>query len=195
MNFAEVTGLYGENFYLEYLFSNGTGNNYGANFTAEKSFYGNHYFILGASLYKSTYAALDSVQRPSRFDGRYTFTGTYGKEWSKQEKKRTIGVNTRFLYIGGLREQSVLTTYVTGGEPFYDPESFFGNRLKDYYRLDLRISFRKDKPRYTRTFAVDIQNVTGAKNEAFHYFDGTKNEVVTRYQLGIIPVLVYRIDF
>lgn len=195
LNFAEITGLYGENFYLEYLFSNGTGNNYGINVTAEKSFYRNHYFILGASLYKSTYSALDSVQRPTRFDGRYTFTGTYGKEWRRQEKKRTIGLNTRLLYIGGLREQSVLTRYVTGGEPFYNPESFFDNKLKDYYRIDVRISLRKDKPRYTRTFAIDIQNVTGAKNEAYHYFDGTKNEVVTRYQLGIIPVLVYRIDF
>jgi hypothetical protein len=195
INLTEISGIFGLNFYLERLYTGSKGNNYGVNVTAEKSFYGDHFFILGGSLYRSTYSVFDSVHRPSRFDGRFTLTATWGKEWRNPEKKRTIGVNTRVLYLGGLREQNVLTQYSTGGEPFYDPNSFFTNKLKNYYRADLRVSFRKDKAGYTRTLAVDIQNVTGAKNEAYHYFDGTKNEVVTRYQLGIIPVLVYRVDF
>ena len=42
---------------------------------------------------------------------------------------------------------------------------------------------------------LDLQNATNARNEAFRYFDFRKGETVTRYQLGLIPNLSYRIEF
>jgi hypothetical protein len=57
------------------------------------------------------------------------------------------------------------------------------------------LSWRKDKVGYTRTVGIDIQNVTGMKNEAYFYFDQVKRAVDTQYQVGVIPVLVYRVDF
>jgi hypothetical protein len=77
----------------------------------------------------------------------------------------------------------------------YEQGSGFPQQFKDYFRVDLRLSFRKNKPNYTRTFAIDIQNLTGQQNEAYMYYDFQQAKVVTKYQLGIIPVLVYRIDF
>jgi hypothetical protein len=195
INMAEIAGFVLPQTNPGILENSGKGKNYGINITAEKSFFGNHYFILGGSLYKSTYTTRDEKEYQSRFDGRYMFTGTYGKEWRKMEKKRTIGLNTRLLYIGGTREPFPITGTGMAGEPLYDPYDTFSRKLKDYYRVDLRVSFRKDKPGYTRTFAIDIQNLTGAQNEAYHYFDAMKGTVETKYQLGIIPVLVYRIDF
>jgi hypothetical protein len=67
--------------------------------------------------------------------------------------------------------------------------------MKDYFRVDLRLNWRKNKKRYTRTIAIDIQNVLNVQNEAYHYYDHVKEKVTTQYQLGLIPVLVYRIDF
>jgi hypothetical protein len=180
----------------------GTGENYGADITLEKQFYNKHYFLIGGSYYDSKYTVEGGDKLNTRFNGNYTFSGVYGKEWTKASKKRTIGLNTRVLYIGGLRYSAVdadasvrsgETTY-TSEHTFY-PTTEFNAKLDDYFRLDLRLSFRKDKPRYTRTFAIDIQNLTGQENEAYQYYDFTKNKIVTKFQLGIIPVLVYRIDF
>jgi len=178
------------------LVNNGTGENYGITATVEKSFFGQHYFIAGASYYQSKYAGGDEVSRNTRFNGNYTVNAVYGKEWTKSSKNRTIGLNTRLLYLGGLRESAVdVDASNAAYETVYDTSNPYSEKLGDYFRLDLRLSFRKNKPGYTRIFAIDIQNVLGMENEGYHYYDFTQQKVVAKNQLGLIPVLVYRIDF
>jgi CarboxypepD_reg-like domain len=172
------------------LVSRGVGSNYGLDLLTEKSFFDKSYFIVGASCYKSLYEGSDEVLRSTRFDGNYTATVTYGREWSKTKKQsqRTFGVSTRVLYLGGLRE----TPFVAGVP---DELRAFDDKLNDYFRMDLRLNWRKNKRNYTRTIAMDIQNLFNTQNEAYHDYDRVKNKVTTQYQLGLIPVLVYRIDF
>lgn len=178
------------------LVNEGTGENYGIDATIEKSFFGRNYFMAGGSYYESKYAALDGVSRNTRFNGNYTLTAVYGKEWLKTEKDRSIGLNARLLYLGGLRQTPVSeSASQSSTETVYDELDPFSQKLNDYVRLDLRLSFRKNKPGYTRTFAIDIQNLLNQENEAYRYYDFTQQRIVTKFQLGIIPVLVYRIDF
>lgn len=178
------------------LVNEGEGENYGVDVTVEKYFYSSTFLLLGAGYYESTYKAADGVRRDTRFNGNYTFSGVYGKEWARVSKNRTIGLNTRVLYLGGLRESPVnARASRTQGETVYDTRDPFSNKLSDYWRVDLRLSFRKNKPGYTRTLALDIQNLTGQQNEAYHYYDQMQGKIVTKYQLGIIPILIYRIDF
>jgi hypothetical protein len=178
------------------LVSKGNGENYGIDLTVEKYFFSKNYLLLGGTYYESKYTGGDGVKRNTRFNGNYTLNAVYGKEWMKASKNRTIGLNTRVLYLGGLRESSInVNESQSDGETFYDQADPFNNKLGDYFRIDLRLSFRKDKPGYTRTFAIDIQNLTSQKNEGYHYYDQVQQKVITKYQLGIIPVLVYRIDF
>jgi hypothetical protein len=178
------------------LINAGTGDNYGVDITVEKYFYAKNYMLIGGSFYDSKYTAGDGIKRDTRFNGNYTLNAVYGKEWTKASKNRTIGLNTRLLYLGGLRESSIdITESQNEGETQYDVTDPFSNKLPDYFRIDFRLSFRKNKPGYTRTFAIDIQNLTSQENEGYHYYDFTQQKVVTKFQLGIIPVLVYRIDF
>jgi hypothetical protein len=178
------------------LVNDGLADNYGVNLSVEKSFYNDNYFMVGGSYYESTYTGSDGRRRDTRFNGKYTINAIYGKEWKSEKKNRTIGLNTRMLYLGGMRETSInVAASQTAGETVRDDSKPFNNKLNDYFRIDLRLSFRKNKIHYTRTFAIDIQNVTGQQNEAYHYYDFTKQKVVTKYQLGLIPVIVYRIDF
>jgi hypothetical protein len=178
------------------LVTNGKGKNYGADATVEKTFFGNHYFMVGGSYYESKYSGSDGVEHDTRFNGKYTFTSVYGKEWTKLSRNRTIGLSSRLLYLGGQRVTSIdeiasKNSYTT----VYDNSNPYNEKLKDYFRLDLRLSFRKNKPKYTRTFAIDIQNLTSQQNEAYRYYDAVQQKIVTKFQLGIIPILVYRIDF
>ncbi|HRO39737.1 MAG TPA: hypothetical protein PLY76_01390, partial [Flavobacteriales bacterium] len=62
-------------------------------------------------------------------------------------------------------------------------------------RLDLRIYLKRDRKGRTGLWALDLQNATNARNEAFRYYDHRQGGVVTKYQLGIIPNLSYRIEF
>jgi hypothetical protein len=178
------------------LVSDGTGTNYGADITVEKQFFNKHYILLGGSYYDSKYVAGDGIERTSRFNGHYTFSAIHGKEWTKESKRRTIGLNTRVLYLGGMRQSEVLeAASIQSGETFYDFADPYSKKLGDYFRLDLRLSFRKNKPGYTRTFAIDIQNLTNQQNDAYQYYDRVQAKTVMKYHLGIIPLLVYRVDF
>jgi hypothetical protein len=178
------------------LYGYGSGENYGVDLSFEKMFYSSHYFLFGGSYYESKYKGSDGIERNTRWNGNYTLNGTYAKEWTKKSKNRTIALSSRLLYLGGLRESSVdVASSVLAGQTIYDYSDPFNQKLGDYFRVDLRLSLRKDKPKYTRTFAVDIQNVSNQQNEAYHYYDFTQQKIVTKFQLGIIPVLVYRIDF
>lgn len=185
-----------EGYAPEYLVNKGTGENYGVDITVERSFVNNSYLVVGGSYYESLYRGADGEQRDTRFNGNYTLNAVYGREWIKQSRSRTIGLSGRALYLGGMRESTVnVPASDAAGETIYDNDNPFNNQLEDYVRVDLRLSFRKNKPGYTRTLAIDIQNVLGQKNDAYNYYDRTQMKVVTKYQLGMIPVIVYRIDF
>jgi hypothetical protein len=178
------------------LISAGTGNNYGVEVLTEKSFYDKSYFIVGGSWYKSTYQGSDGIQRSTRFDGNYSVNMTYGKEWSKEKKSsyRTFGVSSRLLYLGGLRESPIIPDQ-NSPTTIHDETKAFENKLSDYFRFDLRLNWRKNKNGYTRTIAIDIQNLFNSQNEAYHYYDHIKNKINKQYQLGVIPILVYRFEF
>ena len=178
------------------LINEGTGANYGFDATVEKMFYGNHYFIIGGSYYQSKYKTFDNREFDSRFNGSFTANSTYGKEWINKSKNRTIALSTRMLYIGGLREMPVNEpTSFDSGVTVYNTSKGFSEKLNDYVRFDLRVSLRKDKPGYTRTLALDIQNLFNIENDAYHYYDTFTRSITLKKQLGMIPIIVYRIDF
>jgi hypothetical protein len=111
-------------------------------------------------------------------------------------KKRIINLNWRLLSFGGLQEVPInFTASQMSVETVYDYSKGYTKKLDNYLRLDLSLSFVKNKPKSTRTFAIDIQNVTGIENDAYHHYDFTNDMILLKKQLGIIPILIYRIDF
>jgi hypothetical protein len=176
------------------LVSEGKGKNYGIEAFVEKRFYENLYFIVSGSVYKSQYQNGDASYRDSRFSGDFTSSFLAGKEWKKTTK--TFGIHARLLYSGGLR-QAPIDEFASSllGTTVYDLTQGYRIQLPNYFRTDLRVSWRKDKPGYTRTLSVDIQNLTNYQNVAFIYFDTFLQDTVSKYQLGIIPVIAYRVDF
>ena len=178
------------------LFSNGYGKNRGIDFLIEKRFTNNIYFLGGASVYESAYAGNNTVYYSSRYNGNFTSSLSGGKEWTGR-KKRVFGIHIRTLYLGGLNQPQVLESqsFFDGTTRYYDNGDSYPIKLPDYFRVDLRASWRKNKPGYTRTWSIDIQNVSNQQNVAYYYYDTYTRKTETKYQLGIIPVLVYRIDF
>ncbi len=180
-----------EEFSRNTLQNSGKGLNYGVEALLEKRYYNQIYFMVSGSLYRSEYNANEYY---TRFSGRFTSSFLVGKEW--QKKRNNFGINTRILYLGGLREAPIdqnLSTTI--GSTQYSFQNGYSVQLPDYFRTDLRLSWRKNKPGYTRTFSLDIQNLLNTQNIAGHYFDTYLQTIKTKYQLGIIPVIAYRVEF
>jgi CarboxypepD_reg-like domain len=173
----------------------GRGRNYGLELTLEHFMHHQLYFLFSASFYQSEYKALDQVWRNTRYNGNHAITFTGGKEYL-WKKNRTFGVNIRTIYTGGFRYTPVdITRSQAAGETKYIESLAFTQQLPDYFRTDLRISLKRNRPRSTTTLALDIQNTTNQKNLGGQYFEVRSGEIKKWYQLPLLPILSYRVEF
>jgi hypothetical protein len=182
----------------EYLANKGTGNNYGIDLSLERSMQKGFYYILSGSLYKSEYRGSDGTLRSTRYNGKYQSKITSGKEFNFTVRKGTnnLGINITAILAGGMRYTPVDPELSSlRASTVLNEESAFSEKLRDFIRVDLRLSWRKDRNGYTETFAIDIQNLTNRKNTAWFYYDQLRKSVTTKNQLGIIPFFSYRINF
>ncbi|MEK7255628.1 MAG: TonB-dependent receptor, partial [Bacteroidota bacterium] len=88
---------------VEKLTNKGIAKNYGIDLSLQKFILDRYYFLLAASAFRSKYTPADGIERPTRFDNRYVFNLTGGREFSKTkgEKVRVKGINARFVWLGG----------------------------------------------------------------------------------------------
>ena len=180
------------------LVNNGLGKNYGLELTYERFLHKNLYYLLSASLYDSKYKAADGVWYDTRFNTNYTFSFTGGKEWTLSEKRksRVIGFNLKALYVGGFRYTPIdLNASVSKGETVVDDNQTFKEKNPDYYRLDIRVSVKRNYKKLTSTVALDIQNTTNRRNVGGQYFNSKTGEINYWYQTPLIPILSYRLEF
>jgi len=181
------------------LVNEGEGRNYGLEMSLERYLEKDYYFLLSGSLFESQYRSGGSEWLDTRFNTNYIFSATGGREWAfttKKKKSKVWGVNLRGVYQGGFRAAPIdLAASEAAQRTIYDYSNGFSEQLPDYFRLDLRVTFRRDRAKYTRTFGFDIQNITNTRNVAFRVYDPVVGEVVDRLQLGLIPLISYRLEF
>lgn len=196
-SFSEINNL--NDYIFEPLTNQGTGDIYGVNLSYEHPMSNNFYYLISGSLFESTYEGSDNIERDSRFNNNYTFSFTGGKEFIKEKSDDAVtvtGLNGRLFYAGGLRTTPVSASLSQmQGETVFIENKAFSGQLGDYFRIDFRVSFKKEKTGYSRMFAIDIQNLLSIENDGFRYYDFRQQKVVVKKQLGIIPVLVYKIEF
>ena len=188
-----------EGYRQESLRSDGIGENYGVELTLQRAPTDRWYYLITGSLYESRYQGSDGVWRDTRWNGQYTANATLGREWSlrqKNKKERTLGINLRFSALGGFRttlidERASALTETT----VYRTSEAFTVQQGDFRRLDLRIYLRRNLTGRNTTLALDIQNLTNRENEAFRYYDPYLQKIVIKNQLGLIPLLSYKVQF
>lgn len=179
------------------LVNRGRGRNQGLELTVERFLDRGLYFLLSSSLYDSRYAGSDGVWRNTRFNGRYASSFLAGKELVVgHNRNHTLGLNVKLSHYGGYRESPIdATASRVKGETVFVEDRLFTEKLPDYFRADVRLSWKKDRPRSTRTLSLDVQNVTNRQNIAGRFFDPQSGTVKTFYLTGLIPVLSYRVAF
>ncbi|GAA4454395.1 carboxypeptidase-like regulatory domain-containing protein [Nibrella saemangeumensis] len=182
------------------LINKGVGQNYGLELTVEQFLHNNFYFLWSSSLYESKYKGSDNIWRDTRFNGNYASSFLAGKEIVTGEtglfRKSVIGLNVKVSYYGGYRYTPIdLVASQQKGEAVFIDNAAYSQQLPDYFRTDIRLSWKKNRLNYTRTLSLDIQNVTNRQNVFGQYFDPRSGQVRTSYATPLIPVLSYRVSF
>ncbi len=181
----------------------GKGRNYGLDLSLQKFISDRYYFILSSSLYRSEFSDLNGNWHSTRFDGKYIFNLTGGKEFFKEkttkkgaQKVVVKGVNARAVWYGGFRETPIdLAASENLGRTVYQTVGVFSQKQEDYYRIDLRLYIKWDKTGRNSTLSLDLQNVTSHKNAQYSYYDTVQDKVLVKRQLGLIPILSWRMEF
>jgi len=184
-----------EDFTPEPLQNAGTGRNFGLELTYQQYLTNGFYVLTNATFYKATYKNIDGVERNSRFNGKHIFNLTLGKEWERS-KNRTLGTSIRVIWLGGFYEREVNEqASIDNKRLIYRNADAFTIKQPDYFRPDFRIYLKKSKEKYSRTLALDIQNIANYQNVSYSYYDILQNKIVRQYQMGLIPILSYRWEF
>lgn len=179
------------------LVSEGTTTNYGLDVSLEKFFSNGYYFMLNGSLLDARYTALGNTRYQSRYNTRYNINAVAGVELKIGRQKRDVlGINTRFVFGGGNRFTPV-NFEASEARGFLVPEwdRINGEQLAPYHRMDLGVNFTINRPYLTHQIYIDIQNVYNHINEGFVDYDLQKRVREVDPQLGILPMVGYRITF
>lgn len=162
----------------------------GGELSFEHTFFSDLFYQVNVTLMDATYEDRLGKEYDSRWNTQYIGNVVFGHEFAKQNEKvkRTWGVSGRVNMTGGQRYTS------TGSLEDPDPVPY-GTAYPGTYRVDLRIYLRREREGRTGLWALDLLNATNAQNVAYRYFDFRQGKEVTKYQLGLIPNLSYRIEF
>ncbi len=179
------------------LKSSGIGRNYGIELTLEKSFSNSYYFMITASLFDSKFRAADMKWYNTQYNSNYAFNILGGKEFYMGSKHNKIfGLNAKAVYAGGQRYTPIDKEATKELErTIVVQKQRFTKQLPHYFRIDVSASFRINRKNTAHIFSLDIQNATNRKNIQSNYYDFYNDEIRYIYNLGMVPVFNYRIEF
>ncbi len=179
----------------EELASKGTGRNYGVEATFEKFFSKGYYFLLTGSLFESKYKGSDGIERNTAFNTHYTYNILGGKEF-KAGKNNVISISITAVNIGGRMVTPIdPDSSKASGKTVYIDSLAYSEKMKNYFRIDMRAGYRLNRSRFSHEMGLDIRNILNRKNIFDRYYDNYTNRIEFNYQIGFFPVLFYRVEF
>ncbi|MCI5056635.1 MAG: TonB-dependent receptor [Flavobacteriales bacterium] len=187
-------------FFPDTLVNNGTGTNYGMEFTLEKFFSASYYFMITGSLYESKYKGSDGIERNTDYNGNYAVNGLVGKEFQIGEKS-SLGLGAKVTWAGGRRFGVVDTVASNQAKEVIFADSLYNDfQFRDYFRADFKINYKINQPNVTHEIAIDLVNVFNIQNILSITYapvpgDPSATPFRENYQLGFLPIFYYKIDF
>jgi outer membrane receptor protein involved in Fe transport len=191
--------------FADSLQNTGTGVNYGIELTIQKYFDKSFFFLFSGTLYDSKYTGSDNIVRNTSYNGRYVANFLTGKEF-KIGDKQIIGIGAKITGAGGRRYGLVDIAQTDSLKEIIFRDSLYNDlQFKDYFRMDLKISWRMNAKKVTHEFGLDLVNILNTRNLLnLAYAPSLDPNVVSssnyqpisqKTQLGFLPIFYYKIDF
>lgn len=187
------------------LQNTGTGFNYGLELTVQKYFDKSFFFLFSGTLYDSKYYGSDGILRNTSYNGKYVANLLIGKEF-KIGAKNVLGIGTKITVAGGKRYGLVDIARTEALKEIIFQDSLYNDlQFKDYFRMDLKISWRMNANKVTHEIGLDLVNIFNTKNLLSLAYAPSLNPSDTtvpgyqptaqKTQLGFLPIFYYKIDF
>ena len=187
------------------LENTGTGMNYGIELTVQKYFNKSFFFLFSGTLYDSKYRGSDNQLRNTSYNGAYVVNFLAGKEFNVG-KNNVIGLGLKTTRAGGKRYGYVNVEATEALKEIIFKDSLFNERqFADYFRIDLKISWRLNAKKTAHEIGLDLVNILNTSNLlGLAYAPSLDPSVLNspgyeptteRKQLGFLPVFYYKIDF
>ena len=191
--------------FADSLQNTGTGYNYGLELTVQKYFDKSFFFLFSGTLYDSKYTGSDGVLRNTSYNGAYVANFLAGKEFNIG-KRNILGIGGKVTTAGGKRYGLVDIAKTNQEKDLIYQDSMFNElQFKDYFRLDLKISWRMNAKAMTHEIGLDLVNILGTRNilslayapslDPAVLSNPTYQPVAQKNQLGFLPIFYYKIDF
>lgn len=180
---------------MDSLSNSGEGYNYGLELTFERFFSKGYYYLVTTSLFESKYRGSDKELRNTVNNGNYILNLLGGKE-IVIGGRHILALDIKFTLAGGKRYTpiDVVKSHATAVEVLVESQAY-SLQFDPYHRVDARISFRNNAKKVMHEIAFDVQNVFNRRNVLLYQYNSKSKQIETEYQLGIFPVLMYRIEF
>ena len=134
------------------------------------------FWQLNAAIFDALWKDKNDVERNLTYNSRYTSNALLGKEWTRGSRRnKFFGISGRAVLRGGFWQN--------------------GGQVKDYFRTDLNVYFKRNRKNWQSTIQLDIQNVTNRENEWTTVFDRLQGRTIAKKQLGLIPNVAYKVEF
>ena len=186
---------------IDSLLNNGTAFNYGTEFTFEKIFSNDFYFLSTFSFYTSKYKGSDGIERSTQFDGGYVINLLGGTEFKVGKKGKVLVFDTKYTMAGGRRYTPVnVDSSIKYMQAYYNTEQAYSKKFSPYSRLDMKLGFRNNYQKFTLTWFVSVENVLNQENvlqQVFNKYnlDNGKDPIEEVYQLKLFYIGGFKIEF
>ena len=180
------------------LANKGRGRNYGIEITLERFFSDGYYLMSTTSLYNSKFTAGDGIEYNTRWNGNYVSNLLAGKEWTygKSERRRTFGISGKVTLLGGNHYTEILLDEsIAKGETVLNDSQPFAAKYKDIFFANVNLSLKTNRPKTSHVFKIEIQNVSNNQATVSQYYNPDTKTIINNKQLGLIPNILYRIEF
>jgi hypothetical protein len=195
-----------EGIYYRYvdLVNEGTGKNYGLEVTVERFFDQDFYYLANASLFNSTYTALDGIERNTQYNGNFLINVLFGKEYARLGKKgnKTLAFNAKAFYGGGkkhiplLRDNNGEVAVDPDNNNYYDYSKAYEKALDNIFNLNFSVSYKINTPKATHELFLDLMNLTNHQARLSEFYDETEpGKVGYVKQMFFFPNFMYRVYF
>lgn len=182
------------------LYNKGTGQNYGLELTLEKAFSHSYYLLFTGSVYNSRYKGNDGVSRNTDYNGQFAMNFLAGYE-PKLSANTSLITGAKISFAGGqlYSPPNVAASNALGDFVVLDSLRN-SERFANYFRADLKLGIRINRPKVTHEIAMDLVNIFGTKNVLNLTYSpelATQGQYpfLKSYQLGFLPLFYYKMDF
>jgi hypothetical protein len=190
---------FGTEYYIERkdsLTNDGSGQNYGLEFTLERYLHQNFFYLFTASLFESNYTSADNHKRNTAYNGKFAINMLGGYELTFPKKYVSLIFGLKLTYAGGspyVPFDPVKT--VENGRAEYDWSQAYQVYREDYKRASLRLGVRRNFKTVSMETTFDFQYRTNYTSIYLERIDVTTGEIIDTNKMGFYPMINMRISF